>query len=242
MDDVRTGEGALKPGKSASSGSNCTSETIVRDVVRGLHQGLYVPGQRLVERDLMQAYGVSRGTVREAVKQLIANGIATYVQYRGAQIRRLTRREAADVFSLIEVILGLAARQAARNIDREGAREGLIACMDAIRTYTDSGDTFDFTRLRNRLFRKVVEISGNADLATIIPRLQVHLVRNRLAVPKSRRVTGYAEITRQILAGSEDAAEAETRRYVRNVANYTLPYFDEEFGVQKKTRLKQQDD
>lgn len=228
--------GASEPQNDDVAKHESTSDTIVRDVIVGLYEGRYVPGQRLVEPDLMREYGVSRSTVRETIKQLTADGVATYVQFRGAQIRRLTRDDAANVFAITEVILGLAARQAAANIENPGARKDLQACVAAIVAHKDTNERFEFIRLRNRYFQKVVEISGNTELTTIIPKLQVHLVRNRLVVPKGVRETGYSKISREILAGNGDRAEAVTRKYVRKIAEYTLPFFDEHVGPKPKSK------
>ena len=54
-----------KDSKAASA-----AENIVRDILKGLYEGRYVSGQRLAEPDLIARYGVSRSTVREAIKPL----------------------------------------------------------------------------------------------------------------------------------------------------------------------------
>ena len=229
------------PQDDSSPDRECTSDTIVRDVVRGLYEGRYVPGQRLVEPDMMREYGVSRSTVRETIKQLTADGIANYVQFRGAHIRRLTRRDAANIFAITEVILGLATRQAAENIEQPGAKDELLDCVAAICGYEDGKERFEFIRLRNRFFQKVVQISGNTELNTIIPKLQVHLVRNRLLVPKAEREAGYSMMAQEILSGNGERAETATREYVQKIAGFTLPYFEEEVGTPKKKQGKQSD-
>src|SRR5260370_12580628 len=95
-----------RPSVAASAVS--ASDRIVSDVVRGLYDGRYAPGQRLVEPDLMQKYGVSRSTVREAINRLSAVGVAASHPFRGAQIRQLSRREARDILLILELMVGLA--------------------------------------------------------------------------------------------------------------------------------------
>lgn len=213
-----------EPGTTATSSS---SAAIVRDVIRGLYEGRYVPGQRLVEPDLVTYYGLSRGTVREALKQLATDGVVIAHPYRGAQIRSLSRAEAANMFAVTEVILGLAARQAAQNIDAPGAREKITTQFKAIAAHNGESDRFEFIRQRNRYFRTLIEISGNDELRTILPRLQVHLIRNRLAVPPQDRIDGYHSITQSILDGTPDRAEQAARSYVAKTAACVLPYFPE---------------
>jgi DNA-binding GntR family transcriptional regulator len=86
---------------------------VVRSMLEGLYQGRYVPGQRLTEGDLMRTFAVSRGSVREALNRLEAEGVVTLTRNKGAYIRALTRSDADDALAIVEVVIGLAARLAA---------------------------------------------------------------------------------------------------------------------------------
>lgn len=204
-----------------------TFSHIVRDVIKGLYEGRYVPGQRLVEPDLMTQYNVSRSTVREALKVLGSDGIVVSEAFRGAQIRRLTRAEAANLFSITELVIGLAARQAAERISTEAERTKLAELFRAIENYREEDGRFEFLRRRNGYFRELINISGNDEIHRILPRLQVHLIRNRLSVPARERINGYREITEAVLAGDGDAAETVARRHVVMTAAHILPHFAE---------------
>ncbi|MEY8838784.1 GntR family transcriptional regulator, partial [Cribrihabitans sp. XS_ASV171] len=93
--DEGTASADRRPRKGESA-----SRFIVRDVVRGLYEGRYVAGQRMAEPDLMAHYDVSRSTVREALKELSSDGIVELAAFRGAQIRKLTRAQAANLFAV----------------------------------------------------------------------------------------------------------------------------------------------
>ena len=88
-------------------------DTIVNEILRGLYSGRYVPGQRLIEADLTREYKVSRGSIREALKRLAAEGVVSLNLHRGAYIRLLSRSEVRELLAVIEVLTGLAARLAA---------------------------------------------------------------------------------------------------------------------------------
>ena len=95
----------VKPSAPATI-SVSSSDQIFREIVQGLYDGRYATGQRLVESDLTREFGTSRGTVREALKRLAAEGIVTLNLHRGAQIRRLARVEVRDMLALLEVLIG----------------------------------------------------------------------------------------------------------------------------------------
>ncbi|MBV8613756.1 MAG: GntR family transcriptional regulator, partial [Acetobacteraceae bacterium] len=138
-------------------------DQVVSEILRGLYTGRYVPGQRLIEADLTREYKVSRGSIREALKRLAAEGVVSLNLYRGAYIRTLSRSEARDVFAVTEVLTGLAARLAAERI-REGDNEALVREAVADVVATARGDFIEFAQARNRFYRRSVRVGGNREL------------------------------------------------------------------------------
>lgn len=89
--------------------------------------GRLLPGDRLIERDLARDLGVSRIPVREAVQELIRDGLADASINRGARVHRYTGAEVDDLFDIRAVLEGLAAGRAAarRTFDQLEEMEGL---------------------------------------------------------------------------------------------------------------------
>lgn len=202
-----------------------SSDILARNIIRGIYEGRYVPGHRLVEQDLTEDYGVSRSTVREAIKLLKADGIITNLPYKGAEIRKLSREEALNILAVTEVIIGLAARQAAENIDKPGARDMLASAVDGVLDSAGAGTKFEFIQQRNRFYSTLIRISGNTELLRFMQKLQVHLVRNTLAVPREERIAGYGEIAEHIANGDAAGAEDRARRYARRIAELLVAMY-----------------
>src|SRR5258708_31833415 len=72
--------------------------------------GRLAPGARLIERELIAMMGVSRTVIREALRQLEAEGLVDVVPNRGAIVRELTVEEARDLYAIRALLEGLAAR------------------------------------------------------------------------------------------------------------------------------------
>jgi DNA-binding GntR family transcriptional regulator len=180
---------------------------LVRDILQGLAEGRYAPGQRLAEPDLMARHGVGRSTVREALGRLAAQGLVTLAPHRGAQIRWLTRRAAQDVLRVAQPLLALAARQAAEAV-AAGADPAPLSA--AARDY-DTAST-DRPRARARYYRALTQLAGNAELDRLLPLLQVHLIRAQLG--RQRPQGQRAAIVAAIAAASPDAAEAAAHAHV----------------------------
>jgi DNA-binding GntR family transcriptional regulator len=191
------------------------SDRIVADVVRGLYDGRYAPGQRLVEPDLMQRYGVGRSTVREAIKRLSAVGIAAAHPFRGAQIRQLSRKEARDTLLILELMIGLAARLAAANIGQPGRRRQFNDVYRRLLSFADDHESYEMVLARDRFYRAMTRIGDNAELVRVLPNTQVHLVRTHLRVSAEQRLEDYRGIGEAVLDGDEQAAETAARRHIR---------------------------
>lgn len=111
------------------SGLTGTQRAIVA-LRQGIRTGRYVPGQRLVEADLVKELQVGRNSLREAFSRLASDGVLLVEPHRGASIRRRTREEIAALYDICEVLEGLAARQAAERIDRPGNRDLLAKAAE----------------------------------------------------------------------------------------------------------------
>lgn len=196
-----------------------SSDRIVKSILKGLYEGRFVAGQRLVEPDLVSQYEVSRSTVREAIKRLAAMGVVEASLNRGARIRQLSKDEARNVLRIIEVIVGLAARLAAENIDAPNHRAEVEQALADLLAASKQADRYEFVRQRNRFNRTLARVSNNPELEQMLANMQVHLVRNRLVMQPEDRARSYADIGAAVLAGDAEAAERQARAHVRRVVD-----------------------
>jgi DNA-binding GntR family transcriptional regulator len=98
--------------------------------------GDLIPGARLIERTLVEAYDVSRVTARSALQRLAAEGLVVIEPHRGGRVKSLDRAALHDLFALRTALEVEAARIAleerAGELDAAlaGANKGLKAvCM-----------------------------------------------------------------------------------------------------------------
>jgi DNA-binding GntR family transcriptional regulator len=85
--------------------------------------GQLAPGQRLTERSLIEMLGVSRTVIREALRQIEAEGLIEIIPNKGPVVRQLSLDEAKDLYRIRAVLEGLAARLFAENAGPERVRE-----------------------------------------------------------------------------------------------------------------------
>ena len=191
-------------------------------VLQGLYEGLFVPGQRLVEADLARIYQVSRNSVREALSRLAAERVIMLSPYRGAQIRRLTRMEAAGILEILELLIGLSARLAAKRLKEAKAEKRFAAVLNKLISCETRQDSLEFVRARNHFYRIMAEIGGNDELLRVMPSMNVHLLRVQFRRFYPAADVGFEEyrtIGKAVLAGDAKSAEAAGRAHVRRIAN-----------------------
>jgi DNA-binding GntR family transcriptional regulator len=213
-----------------------SADQIVAEILRGLYEGRYVAGQKLIESDLTRQFRVGRGSVREALQRLAAEGLVTVSLYKGASIRALSRTDVRDVLEVVEALAGLAARRAAERFNGPDDERILRATVTSLAAIAASGDTFEFGRMRNRFYRQLAQISGNRELARLLAMVQTHLIRVqfRSVHPLNaarQRLQDYERITDAILARDGATAERLIRQHIRGTARAIekLPdqYFDQ---------------
>lgn len=197
---------------------SASTEALVKAAIRDFRDGLFAPGQRLVETDLMKRYGVGRGTVREAIRRLSGEGLVTVTRFRGASIRTLSRHEMVNILSILEVLNGLAAREAARHMSGGGDRARFQAVFSELMSEELRSDFFGAIRKREEFFNLIVECSRNQELDRVLPKLQLLIARVQIPhlMEDAARFEDYRLIGEAILSGDGDFAEFVARRHIRH--------------------------
>ena len=68
------------------------------------------PGERIIEEEISRQYQVSRGPVREALRQLEEEGIITYIPHKGCVVKTLSHRDMQEVYMIRSTLECLAVR------------------------------------------------------------------------------------------------------------------------------------
>ena len=197
----------------------CGSAHLARAIVDGLEAGAFAPGQRLVEADLCQRFGVGRSVVRDALQRLAARGVVTLSPNRGARISELTLEDALDTLELTELLLGLAARTAARGIGRQGVAEAVRDALARLEEARERDDPARFAAARKAFYSTLVRTGGNQALRRVVPSVEVHVLRARFGFSTMRAeiFEEFRAIGDAVLQGDPERAERLGREHVRRI-------------------------
>jgi DNA-binding GntR family transcriptional regulator len=190
----------------------------IRDAIT---EGEFAANQRLIESDLSERFGASRGNVRTALVQLASEGLVERMQNRGARVRAVSLPEAIEITEVRMALEGLCAAKAAERLTADDC-DRLGSLGEAMQEAVTSGDLLGYSELNQQLDARIRELSGQAAAQGILKRLRGQNVRHqfRLAMHPGRAavsLTQHLEIIDALCAGDPDAAEAAVRRHLRSV-------------------------
>jgi DNA-binding GntR family transcriptional regulator len=186
-----------------------------------LLNGDMVPGQRLVEAELADVFGVTRASMRAALMDLTAEGLVERIPHRGARVRVVSVDEAVAITECRMALEGLCAAKAAEHAtdDEIEAFRQLGANM---RAAVEDGEPMKYSALNRDLHRMIRETSRQPVAAGLLERLHAQLVRHqfRLSMRDGRTHVSLPEhlsIIDAVARRDPEAAEAAARTHLCSV-------------------------
>ena len=195
-------------------------QSAYRRLLAEIKSGQLLPGARLRETDLAERLGISRTPVREAIRQLEADGLVTHQARQGATIRNLDYAEVIELYEMRSVLEGTASRLAARMAQRVEVVE-LTELNDALAASEPGAAAQELNR---QFHRTLLDAARNRFLVKTMSALQKTLLilgPTTLSDPTRPEAAAaeHAAVIRAIAAHDGDAAEAAMRAHVEAALN-----------------------
>jgi DNA-binding GntR family transcriptional regulator len=107
------------------------SDAVKERLLAGILDGRYPPGSRIVETQVARQLGTSQAPVREALRDLEALGLVEISPFRGARVRRPSRKELLEAYEVRGELEALAVRLVLPALTRDdhGVLAGHLADM-----------------------------------------------------------------------------------------------------------------
>ncbi|TYB83066.1 GntR family transcriptional regulator [Maritimibacter fusiformis] len=184
-------------------------------ILDAIDAGLYRPGDRMVESELAERFGVSRTPIREALQRLETQSLLTR-DGRSLIVASLDHNQLAELYAVRAELEGLAARLAAQHAAPEEVRV-LREMVEQDRALVD--DPAALSRANRRFHKQIHLASHNRYLIQqldLVHRTMALLATTSLAV-EGRSKTAVAEhdaIVKAIEARDGEAADAALRTHI----------------------------
>jgi DNA-binding GntR family transcriptional regulator len=185
-----------------------TTEQVLHELREAIIDGRIAQGDALREVSLANAFGTGRSAVREAIRQLVQEGLVEYELHRGAFVRVMSLADRLDVYVAREAIEAGVARRVV-DVSPPADLSPLRNALDVLRATAEGHDrvTEDLIGADIRFHQELVHLAGSPRLRRAHETLAAEtrmLLRHHPAYPWSDYVGDHERLF--------DAIERRDRR------------------------------
>lgn len=205
-------------------------EKVYNEVKKRILSGEYLPGMHLVEAELTAEFKVSRVTMRDALRRLVADELVDSVPNSGMRVRRLSYEDILELYIVREVIEGLSARLAAQ-LTHDKLKNLQDICVESAAAVSKK-DRLQHRYLNNRFHQELALATGNRTLVKILDRLKTQMIGNQFMplmtdedIEISQR--DHETMLKVIMAGDGEEAEKIMRRHIKAGLDFVRSCFPE---------------
>lgn len=192
------------------------------EIERMIVEGELSAGEKLNELSLSNAMGVSRGTVREAIRSLADSGLIDLIANRGAFVHETTLDEVRNLYELRGAIFAMACAAAARRVG-EGAEPGLAGQLrqnlEQMRAPKARQEPAHYYALNIEFHDLLLRSAANPKAKVMYDNLvkEMHLFRRKglsIASNIARSIAEHEVIVRAVAAGDAEAARSAAQEHI----------------------------
>ncbi len=203
--------------------------TVYEDIRQQIVDERLAPGQWLIERELCDAYRMSRTPIREILWKLAADGFLEQEANRGFVVRRLGLEQIFEIFQAREAIEGMAARLACRR-GGEAFHAELREIKKKIAGADIASDPEKGIGLGREMHRAIMAAAHNRIMGDINERLEnltvlTANITKRAPVIEKASADAHLNIINALLQRDEDKAEQLMREHLRETCRHVVEQF-----------------
>ena len=192
--------------------------------------GHFAPGARLIERELCEAMGVSRTSIREVLRRLEAEQLIEVEPRRGPIVARLSRKQVEEIYEVRALLEAAVVRRFALQASAENIAElrRIYERLNVARAQVDVAGIVDTTRQFSEYMMNVVDHELISDIhQKLIARISVARVF-AISVPGRLAQSGpeFAAVMDAIERRDAEGAAQSLMIYVRNAGEAALKHLD----------------
>lgn len=194
---------------------------------QGIMAGKYQPGEHLTDIRLADELNISRTPVREALKQLIREGLLNNEHNKGVTVFDPTLEDIAEIYAFRASLEGMAAALAAVNERRKDYLYYMMEQLDISREAEQQGDIRQLTDSNMRFHDLILQSSGSARLKSLLEplRSKSFLIRySSLSNKQHSKVSleEHGQIFEKIRRGEANAAESYMKQHILSAGQRVL--------------------
>lgn len=211
-------------------GQQRTKKDLVVEVMReAILSGELVPGERLLQEELAERFEVSPTPIREAVQQLVAEGVLSHSPYRGVQVAEVRSEEVQEVYLIRSTLEELATQMAVLNLRIIDVRQ-LRTYQAEIRERVQNNDLQALRKINYEFHMLIYRAANMPLLLTMIQTLWTKFPWDTLHVLPYRAeatVGEHQHILDAINEGDDELAGRQMRIHIESGSTALHDYLSE---------------
>ncbi len=206
-----------------------TKKDLMIEVLRdAILSGELQPGDRLLQEELAERFRVSPTPIREAIQQLVAEGILSHSPYKGVQVAEVRLNDVREVYLIRSFVERLAAREAVPNLKISDVQR-LHAVQNDIEAEVARGEGAALVKLNREFHMIIYEAAGMPQLMQIIKNVWIKSPWDTLFVVPNRArmvVDEHRHILSAIDRGDAEASGQAMQDHIERGAAALLHYLE----------------
>jgi len=202
-------------------GYELLSQKVYRALKTEIIKGSLKPGTKLLEAKIAKQIGVSRTPIREALRELTAEGFVKMIPNQGMIVSNFSIEDIQEVLQIRAVLEGLAARLAAKLINNDQIKEleGILKNMEIC---FQQNDVIAFSEMDAEFHSLILDVCGNKQLMKISHNLnnKFHSYRIRTLIISNKLqyfLNEHLKIAEAIKIGDSEKADRLSQKHIEGV-------------------------
>lgn len=192
-------------------------------------QGRFHAGERLIERELCEMLGVSRPSLREALRHLEAEELVTLRPNRGPTVAEITIAEASEIYEMRATLEGLAARLFTRRASDDEVKN-LRRAERELKKAEGGSSAVHLLDRKNKFYEVLLSGCRNRVVQRVLNQLHNRIRLLRAEILAGRTKAALAEIGKIVEAierRDEDAAYLASAAHIERAAKVAIQSLDQ---------------
>lgn len=196
------------------------------------------PGEKILEVNIGEQLGVSRTPIREALRELAAEGFVKMIPNQGMMVSNVSIEEIKEVLQIRKLLEGFAASITAKKINK-GEIKKLEKIIEKMNISISKDDVLVYSDLNGEFHNLILKVCGNKRLIKICANLSGsdHRFRIRALRDNSERLKyslkEHQEIVDALKKKDSEQADRRSKKHIENVLKNILAYKSKEEEIEK---------
>ena len=207
-------------------GYDLLSKKVYRILKKEIIKGSFEPGDKVLEGRIADQMGISRTPVREAIRELAAEGFVTLSPNQGVVVRSVSAESIREVLQIHSVLEGLAARLSCEVINEEDLKE-LENYVNKMEKFANKRDSSAYSEVDLKFHELIVNTCRNKRLIQMRKNISDQAQRYRissLSIPRRLKesLKEHQKILEAFKTKDPKKADSTSQKHIQNALKNIL--------------------